>query len=196
MTPDSMVRAACSLIDARKKEGTRFFIAIDGGAGAGKSMLARGIQAQRESVSIVKTDDFFRPLNEYPVANMAPEKLYELYFDWQRMRNEALIQLSRGETATYQKYDWSQDRLLEWETVKPKEIVLVEGVYSSRPELRRMLDAAIFVDAPKSKRLKRIKSRNPNEPTNWITAWMTAEDHYLNQVSPQNTADLILSSDE
>lgn len=196
MTPDAMVRAACSLIQARKREGRPLFIAIDGGAGAGKSMLARGIQAQRGSVSILRTDDFFRPLNEYPVALLAAEKLYELYFPWDRMRDEALIPLHRGETATYQKYDWSTDRLLEWETIKPTEIVLVEGVYSSRPELRPMLDATIFIEAPKSERLKRIKSRNPNEPINWLTPWLSAEDHYLIQIRPQDTADLTLPSTE
>jgi uridine kinase len=196
MTPDSMVRAACSLIDARKKEGTRLFIAIDGGAGAGKSMLARGIQAQRESVSILRTDDFFRPLNEYTIANLAGEKLYELYFQWERMRDEALIPLRRGETATYQRYDWSTDRLLEWETIKQTEIVLVEGVYSSRPQLRPMLDATIFVEAPRVERIRRIKSRNPNEPTNWLTPWLSAEDYYQTQIRPQDTADLILSSVE
>jgi uridine kinase len=196
MTPDSMVRGACSLIDARKKEGTRLFIAIDGGAGAGKSMLARGIQAQRESVSILRTDDFFRPLNEYPIANLALEKLYELYFQWERMRDEALIPLRRGATATYQRYDWSTDRLLEWATIKPTEIVLVEGVYSSRPQLRPMLDATIFVEAPRVERIRRIKSRNPNEPTNWLTPWLSAEDYYQTQIRPQDTADLILSSVE
>ena len=196
MTPESMVRAACSLIDPRKKEGIRLFIAIDGGAGSGKSMLARGIQAQRESVNILRTDDFLRPLNEHTIANLAPEKLYELYFQWERMRDEALIPLRRGETATYQRYDWSTDRLLEWETIKPTEIVLVEGVYSSRPELRPMLDAGIFIEAPKSERLKRIKSRNPNEPTNWLIPWLKAEDYYLNQIRPQETADLILPSTE
>src|SRR4029077_5811459 len=77
MTPDEMVRAACSLVEGRKREGKRFFVAIDGGAGAGKSMLARGIHDNLKSVSILRTDDFFRPLNEHPIARMAPEKLYE-----------------------------------------------------------------------------------------------------------------------
>src|SRR5216684_4640650 len=91
MTPDEMVRAACSLIEGRKREGKRLFVAIDGGAGAGKSMLARGIHDQLESVSILRTDDFFRPLNEHATASLAAEKLYELYFPWQRMRDEAVI---------------------------------------------------------------------------------------------------------
>src|SRR5260370_34890705 len=69
---------------------------------------------------------------------------------------------------------------------------MVEGVYSSRPEPRLMLDATIFVDAPRAERLRRIEARTPNEPSNWITPWPSAEDNYLNQIRPQDTADLIL----
>jgi uridine kinase len=196
MTSDEMVRAACSLIERRKVEGKRLFVAIDGGAGAGKSMLARGIHDHLKSMSILRTDDFFRPLNEHPIARMAPEKLYELYFPWDRMRDEALIPLHRGDTARYQRYDWATDRLADWVSVEPNEIVLVEGVYSSRPELRPMLDAVIFVEAPRVERLRRIFARDASSSTDWITPWMTAEDWYLNQIRPQETADLILLSAE
>jgi uridine kinase len=194
MTPDAMVRAACSLIEARKRDGERLFVAIDGGAGAGKSMLARGIQDQLGSVSVLRTDDFFRPLIEHPIASLPAEKLYELYFPWERMCDEALIPLHRGETAKFQRYDWSADRLLDWVSVEPAEIVLVEGVYSSRPELRPMLDAIIVVDAPRNERLRRVLARDPNSG-DWLTPWMSAEDWYLNQIRPQDIADLILLSE-
>jgi uridine kinase len=194
MTPDAMVRAACSLIEARKRDGERLFVAIDGGAGAGKSMLARGIREHLKSVSILRTDDFFRPLNEHPIAQLSAEKLYELYFPWERMRDEALIPLHRGETARYQRYDWSTDRLLDWVSVEPAEIVLVEGVYSSRPEIRPMLDAVIVVEASRAERLRRVLARDPNGVDDWMTAWMSAEDWYLNQIRPQDAADLTLLS--
>jgi uridine kinase len=195
MTPDEMVRAACSLIERRKREGERLFVAIDGGAGAGKSMLARAIRDQLGSVSILRTDDFFRPLNEHPIADLSAEKLYELYFPWERMRDEALMPLDRGETARYQRYDWSTDRLLDWVSAEPAGIVLVEGVYSSRPELRPVLDAIIFVDAPREERRSRVLARDRN-PGGWIIPWMSAEDWYLNQIRPQDTADLLLLSAE
>ena len=157
--------------------------------------FARGIRDQLGSVSVVRTDDFFRPLNEHPTARLSAEKLYELYFPWDRMRDEALIPLRRGKTAKYQRYDWSTDRLLEWISIEPAEIVLVEGVYSSRPELRPMLDAVIVVEAPRAERLRRVLARDPNSSA-WITPWMSAEDWYLDQIRPQDTADLLLLSAE
>jgi uridine kinase len=159
-------------------------------------MLARGIREHLKSVSILRTDDFFRPLIEHPIASLPAEKLYELYFPWERMRDEALIPLHGGETAHYQRYDWSADRLLDWVSVEPAEIVLVEGVYSSRPELRAMLDAIIFVEAPRDERVRRVLGRDPDITNDWITPWMSAEDWYLDQIRPQETADLILLSAE
>jgi len=196
MTPDEMLRAAVSLIESRKKKDVRLFVAIDGGMGAGKSTLAKEIRNRRGGIAIVRTDHFFRPLNEYPAASLPPEKLYDLYFPWDRMGVEALIPLRRGETARYQRYDWSADRLLEWITVKPEEVVLVEGVYSSRPELRAMLDAAIVIDAPRDERLRRVLARGPNPFGDWMTPWMSAEDWYFERIRPQDTADLILRSGE
>jgi uridine kinase len=112
------------------------------------------------------------------------------------MRDEALIPLHGGETAKFQRYDWSTDRLLDWVSVEPNEIVLVEGVYSSRPELRPMLDAIIVVDAPRDERRRRVLARDPNSVSDWLSAWMSAEDWYLNQIRPQDTADLLLLSAE
>ena len=196
MIPDEMVRAAISLIERSKKKGTRLLVAIDGGAGAGKSTLAREIRNRLGGVAILSTDDFFRPLNEYPAASLPPEKLYDLYFPWQRMRDEALIPLRRGETARYQRYDWSSDRLLDWIIVEPEEIVLVEGVYSSRPELRTMLDAAIIVEASRDERRRRVLARGPNQSSDWMTPWMAAEDWYFDHIRPQDSAELILPSAE
>lgn len=196
MTPDEMIRAAIALIESRKKQGARLFFAIDGGMGAGKSTLAKEIRNRLGGVSILRTDHFFRPLNEYPAASLAAEQLYDLYFPWQRMRDEALIPLRRGETARYQRFDWSADRLLQRITVEPEEIVLVEGVYSNRPELRPILDAAIFIDAPRDERIRRVLARDPNSSTDWITPWMSAEDWYFTHIRPQATADLLLRSAE
>jgi len=58
-----------------------------------------------------------------------------------------------------------------------------------------MLDAIIFVEAPRDERLRRVLARDPNSG-DWLTPWMSAEDWYLNQIRPQDIADLILLSAE
>ncbi|MGC1676620.1 MAG: AAA family ATPase [Candidatus Binataceae bacterium] len=197
MNPDDMIAAARALIAQRRGGRERVFVAIDGCAGAGKSTLAEGIRDSIGSVSIVRTDYFFRPLNEYPARTLTPAKAYELYFPWERMRDEAIEPLRRGETARYQRYDWNTDALGVWAIVEPHPVIIVEGVYSSRPELRELLDAIIFIEAPREVRRRRMLARAylDNDPDNdWMMPWMAAEDWYLEHVRPQESADLVLKS--
>ncbi len=194
MTPDEMAVAACDLIARLRSDRKCMFIAIDGCAGAGKSTLARGIAARLSAAAIVRTDHFFRPLSEYPAGSLTPERAYELYFPWTRMRDEALMPLSLGQRAVYRRHEWTTNAPGELITIDPARIVIVEGVYSSRPELRHLLDAAIFVDAPPDLRRKRLVDRAPGEDTGWIAPWTAAEDWYLDALHPRDRADLVLSS--
>ena len=197
MTPDEMVAAACALIEQHLTNRERLFVAIDGCVGAGKSALAKGIRNSIGNVSILRCDHFYRPLNEYPAKALSPARAYELYFSWERMRNEALVPLRRGEEARYQRYEWAIDALGVWIVVGPSPIVLVEGVYSSRPELRELLDAIIFVDAPREVRLQRMfaRGRLPNDPTNdWMIPWTVTEEWYIEHIQPRESADLILEN--
>ncbi len=169
--------------------------AVDGGAGAGKSTLAKGIRDHLGGVSILRADHFFVPLNEYPAARLAPDEAYGRYFPWERMRDEALLPLRRGQTARYQRYDWETDRLNQWITVEPNEVILIEGVYSTRPELRPLIDIAIFVETPRDERRKRMLARGhlKNDIKNdWLAPWMAAEDWYFANVRPAQHADLIV----
>jgi uridine kinase len=170
--------------------------AIDGGAGAGKSTLAKGARDRFGRVSILRADHFFRPLNEYPAARLPPHEAYQLYFPWERMRDEALLPLRRGQTAHYQRYDWETDRLNEWVTVEPNEVILIEGVYATRPELRPVIDIAVFVDTPRDERRKRMLARGHlrNDIGNdWLAPWMAAEDWYFANVRPAEHADLVVA---
>jgi uridine kinase len=167
--------------------------AIDGAGGAGKSTLAAAIRsALAIAVAIVPVDDFYRPLTDDQRMALDPRHGYESYFDWQRMRDQAVVPLRAGKPARYQRYDWSSDRLAEWIEIAPAPVVIVEGVYSSRPELRALIDLAIFVDTPREERERRMRSRGQNAG-GWIERWMAAEDWYLEHIDPARHAGLVLT---
>jgi uridine kinase len=188
MTSADAMRAACATLNERLAGG-RLVVGIDGAGGAGKSTLARGISdAFTGRVSIVECDHFYRPLND---AQYSPEQAYENYFDWRRLRDEVVIPLREGKSARYQRYDWSTDRLAEWIEVEPREIVLIEGVFSMRPELRPLIEVAIFIETPRAERMRRMVAR-PQESTSWIDRWMAAEDWYLEHAAPNRHADLVV----
>ena len=192
MTLADAVRAVCAALNERRASRGRVFAGIDGAGGAGKSTLADGVRdALLGDASIIRCDDFYRPLVDAKYASLTPEEAYENYFDWHRLRDGALMPLRSGKPARYQRYDWSLDQLAEWIETEPREIVLVEGVYATRPELRRLLDLAIFVETPRAERMRRMRARGQDSDS-WIARWMVAEDWYLKNIDPASAADLVL----
>jgi uridine kinase len=105
--------------------------------------------------------------------------------------DEAVIPLRGRKRARYQRYDWRTDRLAEWIEIEPREIVLVEGVFSTRPELRPLLAVAIFIETPREERQRRMLAR-PQDSSAWMDRWMAAEDWYLEHVAPHRHADLVV----
>jgi uridine kinase len=191
--PAEAVRAACELIASRAStQNVAQIVAIDGAGGAGKSTLARGIAAALPRVSTILADDFYRPLHGDQRAAADPEYGYRNYFDWERIRDEALKPLRAGSPARFQRLDWVSARLADWITVEPADVVVLDGVYSSRPELRPYLDLAIFVETPRDLRRQRMLARGQSS-TDWIMAWMAAEDWYIEHLKPAENADLIVA---
>jgi uridine kinase len=193
MRPEDAAAKACAMLRAIAGSRAVVVAAIDGAGGAGKSTLAGAIRtALGIAVAIVPVDDFYRPLTNDQRVALDPRHGYESYLDWRRMRDEALAPLRAGKPARYQRYDWSSDRLAEWIEIAPAPVVIVEGVYSSRPELRALIDLAIFVDTPRELRERRMRSRGQNAG-GWIERWMAAEYWYLEHVDPARHAGLVLT---
>jgi uridine kinase len=196
MRPEEGIDILLASIRVARVGRTMLVGAIDGGAGAGKSTLAKGVRDRLGGVCILRADHFFRPLNEYPAARLSPVEAYQLYFQWERMRDEALLPLRHSQVARYQRYDWETDGLNQWVLVEPNEVILIEGVYSTRPELRPLIDIAIFVDTPRDERRKRMLARghlNNDIRNDWLVPWMAAEDWYFTNVRPVEHADLVVA---
>ena len=199
MTSADALRAACAILESAARAlpndrwaSRRLIVGIDGAGGAGKSTLARGISdACAGRVTIVRCDDFYRPLIGAKYSQLTPEEAYENYFNWRRLRDEVVMPLRSGKRARYQRYDWSTDRLAEWIEIEPREIVLMEGVFSTRPELHPLIDVAIFIETPRDERMRRMSAR-PQGSTSWIGRWMATEDWYLQHIAPHHHADLVV----
>ena len=179
------------MLQDRRAATSTLVAAIDGGGGAGKSTLADAISGVfGAGIAIIRGDDFYRPSRDAEDSSTA-QLAYENYFDWRRLRDDALTPLRDGSIAKYQRYDWSTDSLAEWIEIAPTEIVIVEGVYSMRPELREFIDVAIFIDTPRDERMRRMLARSQNS-TAWIERWMAAEDWYFEHLEPAKHADLVI----
>jgi uridine kinase len=179
-------------IDAAEHEGPAVVVAIDGPGGAGKSALARELALLRDDVAIIAGDDFYRPLNESTRAALTPLEAVDLLFDWERLRDEALAPLLRGEDAHFRRYDWPTERLGDdVASVPARGVVVVEGVYVARPALRGYYDLIVVVEAPRDVCLTRQLTRGESEPEQ-IARWRAAEEWYLERQDPRRVADLVI----
>ncbi len=166
-------------------------ICIEGLGGAGKSTLSRELAMRSGDIIVVHGDDFYGP-EERDWRSWTPEQGYRRYFDHQRLERELLRPLQAGRVGRIQRYDWETNALGDWVTVEPQGVVLVEGVYLLRPELRGYWDFSVYVETPRSLRQERLYARGERGP-GWIARWAAAEDYYEQVEQPAAVADLVIS---
>jgi uridine kinase len=171
--------------------GGPVLVALDGFSAAGKSTAAAGLAAVL-GAAVVHVDDFYRDMPDAARLGLSPADGVEEYFDWQRLREQALIPLRRGLPARYCRFDWATGHGLAGEVhVPPRPIVLIEGVYSARPQLSDCIDIAIYVDTPPRRRRQRIQDRgHGNQP--WNARWDAAESLYFQTIRPLSTFDVTI----
>ncbi|MCH8205398.1 MAG: uridine kinase [Chloroflexi bacterium] len=191
MFPDRDVTKLLGLVTRTLATGRTTLVAIDGLGGAGKSTLAAQLRGALDSGSIVAVDDFYRPMTESERGRLTPEDGFDEYFDWARLRDEVLVPLSEGSRSRYRRYDWVTNTLAEWHEIEPGGVVIAEGVYSTRPELRPYFDVTAFVETPREQRLARMLDRLYDDVA-WVERWMAAEDWYLEHIRPGDHVDLVV----
>jgi uridine kinase len=165
-------------------------VALDGFSAAGKSTLASALSGRLDS-AVVHGDDFYRDMPEAERLGLSPAGGVENYFDWRRLRSEAVEPLSEGRSATYRPFDWDAGGGLgDPVTVDSRPVVIVEGVYSARPELASVVDVAVFVETPEHERALRRALRH--DPSEWELRWDAAEQLYFRTVRPVESFDLVV----
>ena len=177
-------------------------VAIDGGSGAGKSTLASVINHEFDIV-LIPLDDFFSaniPDSEWDKFTVA-EKLKNV-FDWNRLRNDVLEPLLAGKPTKWHAFDFQSglrvDGTYGMET-EPKELppanaIVIEGAYSSSPEIADLVDMTILVDVPIKERHARLETRDEDHDflEKWHLRWDEVEVYFFNQVRPKNSFDMIV----
>jgi uridine kinase len=163
-------------------------VAVDGHGAAGKSTIA-GLVAAATGATLVHTDDFFvRPAHP-------DDQALGRYYDWRRLRAQALQPLREGRPASFRRFDWDRGSGLDG-TVRavPGDVVIVEGVFSAAPVLSDLISRSVFVDTPEPERLRRLRGRVA--PEDWDDDWLSAERAYFSTVRPLTSFDLAVSGSD
>jgi hypothetical protein len=90
-----------------------------------------------EPAAVVRMEDFARPLEE----GLDPQAAYELRFDWGRLVEEVLDPIAVGQSGRYARNGGVVD-------VPAHGLVVVDGPFSARPQLRGYYDLIVWVEGP------------------------------------------------
>lgn len=197
-----MHERACSLIAAAVRDALvqrperPLLVAIDGGSGAGKTTIVAHVMGLVSEPAVhIHSDDFFDAgRSETDWGLMDPAHRADACIDWRRLRHQALEPLLRGKQARWRPFDFaSSSGLADHQvTLSPTAIIFLDGIYSTRPELLDLIALTVLVDAPHDLRRRRHDAREPSDETDWHALWDPAEDHYLTEVRPPRTFDLVV----
>ena len=118
-------------------------------------------------------------------------------FDWERLRDQVLMPMKNNQSCKFQRHDWGTDKLEEWHEITACKLLIIEGVYSTRQELRKYYDRKLWVVTSYGTRLERGVHRDGEEArAMWTDTWMPAEiDYELKHQGPAN-ADILISGDD
>jgi uridine kinase len=190
--------AAAQLVEAihRLDRPGPSLVAIDGPSAAGKSRLTAEVASQLPAV-VIDGDDFYAGGTAEEWDAMSPAEKAAHCIDWRRQR-PVLEALARGQKRSWHAYDWGANdgRLMDQPTVvSPAPVVILEGVYSARPELADLFDLRVLLDAPAEVRRRRWVGREGEGALDeWARRWSEAEEWYFSRVMPPERFDLVLSS--
>ena len=176
-------------------------IALDGGSGSGKSTLASMIADEIGAV-VIPLDDFFAgsiPSSAWYEFS-AEEKLFRV-FEWERLRENVLFPLKNGLPAKWFAFDFESGLRpdgtygLEHEPKMPMpaDVILLEGAYSSSPELSDLVDYSVLLNVPVDVRHARLANRQDEEfSRGWHQLWDEVEELYFSRLKSHDSFDLVL----
>lgn len=139
-------------------------VAIDGGAGAGKTGLATQLAAAVPDAAVLRLDDL--------LDGWAGQFGYR-----DRLHAEVLGPLAAGRPGSYRRYDWLAGRFAERVAVPVTRYLIVEGV-SALWGCSPYWSVGVFLDVPRAERERRWAARDGDPQPEW-TSWLDAEDRFF-----------------
>ncbi|KAA9151395.1 uridine kinase [Microbacterium lushaniae] len=186
----------------------RVIVAVDGVDGAGKTVfadrLAEVFAEQGGAVFRASIDGFHRPRAErYARGRTSPEGYYRDSFDYATFRRVLIDPFRTGGSAGFQlaAHDVARDAPVasEWVTAPRDAVLIVDGVFLHRPELRGLWDWSVWLEVPFDVSYARMAVRDgsdpdPDAPTN--ARYRLGQELYLREADPRRAASAIVDNSD
>jgi uridine kinase len=206
MTRDALITALADLI---APPGIRR-VAVDGPDAAGKTTLADELAERldsRRAVIRAGVDGFHHPgAVRRRRGSLPPEGCYHDTFDYAAVRHAVLDPLGPTGDRRYRTavFDHGTDQPVDQppRTAPDDALLIFDGVFLLRPELRRDWDIAVFVDIAEDETLRRALVRDaaamggPDEVrTRYDRRYLPAQRLYRADAHPEQAADVVIRND-
>lgn len=172
--------------------GKPFIIAIDGRCASGKTTFSEKLSAVL-SAPVIHADDFFLQHFQRTEKRLAAagENV-----DWERIKNQVLLPLSRGETAAFRKFDCHTMSFGKEIVVLSAKVIIIEGTYCLNKNLADYYSLTVFMTVSPETQLKRIAKRNGSEGAEvFKQKWIPLEEKYFSAYDLQNRCKLVINTD-
>ena len=190
--------------------GGRVTVAVDGVDGAGKTVfadaLAEVFAEDGSAVFRASIDDFHRPrVERYARGRRSPEGYYRDSYDYATFRR-ALIDPFReggqtGATTGFQlaAFDLDRDTPVEaaWTTAPRDAVLIVDGIFLLRPELRGLWNWSVWLDVPIDVAFRRLALRDGSDPDPSSASnarYRDGHELYLKDARPRSEASAIVDN--
>ena len=181
-------------------------VGIDGVDGVGKTRLADDLvdAVQRSGRPVIRAsvDGFHRPRSmRYRLGRHSPEGYFRDSFNYPALTHLLLAPLGPGGTRRYRRavFDYRSDREITTpvEIAGDDAILLFDGVFLHRMELRSYWDLSVFLDAPFEVALARAAARDGSSPD--VSApenrrYVEGQRLYLDSCEPGRAATVVVDN--
>ena len=180
-------------------------VAIDGPDGAGKTTFANRLAAvlttARPTVR-VSLDDFHHPRAiRHRRGTSSPEGFWLDSYDYSRFTADVLVPLGPGGSRRYRSaaHDLASDAdLSPAPAIAPAgAVVIVDGLFLHRPELREHWALSVFLAVPFGETARRMAARDgsspdPDDPS--MSRYVGGQRIYYEECRPQDRAGLVIDN--
>ena len=184
----------------------RIRVAIDGVDGAGKTMLADALAplvvAKVRPIIRASVDDFHQPRAvRYARGKYSPDGFFLDSYDYAAFRRLLLDPLGPDGSGNYiaKHFDHRTDQFVAPlpQQAPPAAVLIVDGIFMNRPELRECWDLSIFlqVDLAVSRARNAARDRAPealDPDTPYSRRYNGGQQRYLSECEPSQRADIVI----
>ena len=181
-------------------------VAIDGVDGAGKTRfadeLARVLTGRGAPVVRASVDGFHRPRAErHRRGRTSPEGFFRDSFDYPRLVELLIEPLGPGGSGRFVRavHDVHAESSLEpvSESAEPGAILVLDGIFTHRPELARFWDYSVWLEVPFAVSIPRVAARDDADPDPLAESnrrYVEGQRLYLAECDPRSRATVVVDN--